>query len=116
MNENTLTAQSPKAAWRTAFRIVRWTTYAAAIVSFLLIVHKKPPPLIETNPRAAACGLVSISGGGFLCTISRKLTIAAAYVVQRTIRKAVRQAAFGDCAVSVFSFMGCPLSGLTFSR
>src|SRR2546422_6825911 len=54
MNENTLTAQSPKAAWRTAFRIVRWTTYAAAIVSFLLIVHKKPPPLIETNPQAAA--------------------------------------------------------------
>src|SRR6266571_2096822 len=54
MNGNTPTAQPPKTAWRTAFRIVRWTTYAAAFMSFLLIVHKKPPPVVETSPQAAA--------------------------------------------------------------
>ncbi len=54
MNQNTPIAQPPKTAWRTAFRIVRWTTYAAAIISLLLVLHKKPPPLVETSPQAAA--------------------------------------------------------------
>jgi len=40
--------------WKWAFRIVRWTTYAIAIVTLILVFHKAPPPLVETSPQAAA--------------------------------------------------------------
>lgn len=36
------------------FRIVRWTIYASALVTILLLLHKTPPPLVETSPQAAA--------------------------------------------------------------
>src|SRR5437870_10630535 len=48
------------------FRIVRWSTYAGAILTLILVLHKTPPPPIETSPQAAARGLVSIGGGGVL--------------------------------------------------
>lgn len=54
MELNTAVAQPAKSAWRIAFRIIRWMTYAAAIVSLLLILHKKPAPLVKTSPQAAA--------------------------------------------------------------
>lgn len=39
--------------WKLAFRIVRWTTYAAAIITIVLVLHKVPPPPVETSPQAA---------------------------------------------------------------
>jgi hypothetical protein len=40
--------------WKLVFRIVRWTTYACALITFTLLLHKTPPPQIETSPQAAA--------------------------------------------------------------
>lgn len=40
--------------WKLIFRIVRWTTYAFALLSLILLFHKAPPPLVETSPQAAA--------------------------------------------------------------
>jgi hypothetical protein len=40
--------------WKWAFRIIRWSTYAVALVTLLLVLHKSPPPLVETSPQAAA--------------------------------------------------------------
>jgi hypothetical protein len=39
---------------RVAFRIIRWTTYAAAIITLLMVFHAAPPPVIATSPQAAA--------------------------------------------------------------
>src|SRR6266849_6661850 len=41
-------------ALRLVFRIFRWTTYAAAIVTLLMVFHAVPPPVIATSPQAAA--------------------------------------------------------------
>lgn len=40
--------------WRMLFRIVRWSTYAAGAITLLLVLHKAPVPVVETNPQAAA--------------------------------------------------------------
>jgi len=40
--------------WTWAFRILRWSTYLAALVTLVLALHKSPPPLVETSPQAAA--------------------------------------------------------------
>ena len=48
-------APSPEvSSWKWGFRVLRWTTYAAGIVTLLLVLHKAPPPLVETSPEAAA--------------------------------------------------------------
>ena len=39
---------------RLIFRIIRWTSYAAAIVALLMVFHAVPPPVISTSPQAAA--------------------------------------------------------------
>jgi len=39
---------------RLAFRIIRWTAYAAAIITLLMVFHATPPPVIATSPQAAA--------------------------------------------------------------
>ena len=39
---------------RIVFRIIRWTTYAAAIITLLMVFHAAPPPVIVTSPQAAA--------------------------------------------------------------
>src|SRR5712691_7464696 len=36
------------------FRMVRWTIYAFVLLAVLLLLHKAPPPLVETSPQAAA--------------------------------------------------------------
>src|SRR5712664_965019 len=41
-------------ALRLVFRIFRWATYAAAIVTLLMVFHAAPPPVIPTSPQAAA--------------------------------------------------------------
>jgi hypothetical protein len=40
--------------WRLIFKIVRWSTYAVAIVTLLMVFHAAPPPVIATSPQAAA--------------------------------------------------------------
>src|SRR5215472_16955502 len=40
--------------WKWAFRIVRWTTYAFALITLILLLHKAPPPPVEISPQAAA--------------------------------------------------------------
>jgi len=40
--------------WKRMFRIIRWTTYTFALVALVLLLHKAPPPLVETSPQAAA--------------------------------------------------------------
>jgi hypothetical protein len=40
--------------WRPILRIVRWTTYASALITLMLVLHKASPPVVETNPQAAA--------------------------------------------------------------
>lgn len=40
--------------WKLIFRIVRWTTYVFAIITLILVLHKAPPPPVETSPQAAA--------------------------------------------------------------
>ena len=48
-----LPARKPSPA-RLVFRIIRWTTYGAAIVTLLMVFHAAPPPAIATSPQAAA--------------------------------------------------------------
>lgn len=45
---------SHASVWRLVFRLVRWSTYAVALVTLILALHKTPPPPVETNPQAAA--------------------------------------------------------------
>ena len=40
--------------WRLVFRIVRWSTYVAAVITLLMIFHAAPTPVIPTSPQAAA--------------------------------------------------------------
>jgi hypothetical protein len=47
-------AKPPISTWKWIFRIVRWTTYAAALITLLMVLHKAPPPRVETSPQAAA--------------------------------------------------------------
>jgi hypothetical protein len=39
---------------RIVFRVIRWTTYGAAIITLLMVFHAAPPPVIVTSPQAAA--------------------------------------------------------------
>lgn len=48
------TPQGTAIPWRLIFRIVRWTTYAGAAITLMLMLHKAPPPVIQTSPQAAA--------------------------------------------------------------
>lgn len=40
--------------WKLIFRIVRWTTYAFALIAILMILHTAPPPPVVTSAQAAA--------------------------------------------------------------
>src|SRR5882762_7671455 len=53
-NEFAHVAKSPMSPWKRIFRVIRWTTYAFAILALVLLFHKAPPPLVETSPQAAA--------------------------------------------------------------
>ncbi len=46
--------KSSASSWKRVFRIIRWTTYTMALVAIVLVLHKAPPPLVETSPQAAA--------------------------------------------------------------
>ena len=48
-------AETPRTRpWKLAFRIFRWSTYAFALITLILVLHKAPPPPVETSPQAAA--------------------------------------------------------------
>ena len=53
-NEFAHVRKSPAGPWKRIFRIIRWTSYMLAIVALVLVLHKTPPPLVETSPQAAA--------------------------------------------------------------
>ncbi len=40
--------------WRWVFRMLRWSTYLATLVSLILLLHKTPPPAVVSTPQAAA--------------------------------------------------------------
>ena len=57
------TANVPSAATRVPpktsvlrwiFRIFRWSTYLAALITLILLLHRAPAPLVVTTPQAAA--------------------------------------------------------------
>lgn len=41
-------------AWVWAFRCLRWSTYLAALITIILLLHKAPPPSVQSSPQAAA--------------------------------------------------------------
>ena len=53
-NEFAHAVRAPASPWKRIFRIIRWTTYTLALVALVLMFHKARPPLVETNPQAAA--------------------------------------------------------------
>jgi hypothetical protein len=55
-SQQTPAGVSPKPAstWVWAFRIVRWSTYLAALITIMLLLHKAPPPAVQASPQAAA--------------------------------------------------------------
>ena len=40
--------------WRMIFRVIRWATYISAAITLAMVLHKAPPPAIETSAQAAA--------------------------------------------------------------
>ncbi|HEX3119412.1 MAG TPA: hypothetical protein VHP80_09990 [Candidatus Acidoferrum sp.] len=40
--------------WRMIFRVIRWATYISAAITIAMVLHKAPPPAVETSPQAAA--------------------------------------------------------------
>jgi hypothetical protein len=40
--------------WMWAFRFLRWSTYLAALITLILLLHKTPPPPVHPSPEAAA--------------------------------------------------------------
>ncbi len=51
---SSLHAASPRNTWQLAFRLFRWSTYAAAAITLVLLLHKSPPPDIQVTAQAAA--------------------------------------------------------------
>ena len=52
--EPTPAPSKPLSAWVWAFRCLRWSTYLAALITLILILHKTPPPAVQSSPQAAA--------------------------------------------------------------
>lgn len=47
-------AKPPASLAAKLFRVIRWSTYAGALLTLLLVLHKSPPPPVESSPQAAA--------------------------------------------------------------
>jgi hypothetical protein len=58
MTANPPTAVAPAekrvSPWIWAFRFLRWSTYLAALITLILLLHKSAPPPVHTTPQAAA--------------------------------------------------------------
>jgi hypothetical protein len=46
---------------RWVFRILRWSTYLATLITLLLLLHKTPPPAVVSTPEAAASAEQKVS-------------------------------------------------------
>src|SRR5579863_3885818 len=46
---------------RWVLRIVRWSTYLAALVTLILLLHKTSPPAVVSTPQAAAAAEQKVS-------------------------------------------------------
>ena len=44
----------PVRPWVWAFRFLRWSTYLAALITLILLLHKNSPPSVQSSPQAAA--------------------------------------------------------------
>jgi hypothetical protein len=44
----------PVSVWIWTFRFLRWSTYLAALITLILLLHKMPPPAVQSSPQAAA--------------------------------------------------------------
>jgi hypothetical protein len=53
-NQTTPPNAKKSSPWRLIFRIIRWSTYAFALITLILLFHNAPPPPVETSPQAAA--------------------------------------------------------------
>jgi hypothetical protein len=47
--------------WRWVFRMLRWSTYLATLVTLILLLHKTPPPAVVSTPQAAASAEQKVS-------------------------------------------------------
>jgi len=47
------TDRKPASAWVWAFRCLRWSTYLAALITLILLLHKSPAPPVQVSPQAA---------------------------------------------------------------
>jgi hypothetical protein len=47
-------AEKPVSPWVWAFRFLRWSTYLAALITLILLLHKTSPPPVQTTPQAEA--------------------------------------------------------------
>lgn len=47
--------------FRWVLRILRWSTYLAALVTLILLLHKTPPPAVVSTPQAAAAAEQKVS-------------------------------------------------------
>jgi hypothetical protein len=47
-------AEKPVSAWVWAFRFLRWSTYLAALITLILLLHKTAPPAVQSSPQAEA--------------------------------------------------------------
>lgn len=46
-------ASKPVGPWVWAFRFLRWSTYLAALITIILILHQSPAPPVQVSPQAA---------------------------------------------------------------
>ena len=47
-------SSKPVSPWIWAFRLLRWSTYLAAFITLILLLHKNSPPPVQSSPQAAA--------------------------------------------------------------
>ncbi|HEV2102086.1 MAG TPA: hypothetical protein VGR58_04840 [Candidatus Acidoferrum sp.] len=47
--------------FRWGFRLLRWSTYLAALITLILVLHKTPPPVVASTPEAAAAAEQKVS-------------------------------------------------------
>lgn len=54
--------EEPKVSlFRLVFRILRWSTYVATLITLILLLHKTPPPAVASTPQAAASAEEKVS-------------------------------------------------------
>lgn len=54
--------EEPKVSvFRLVFRILRWSTYVATLITLILLLHKTPPPAVASTPEAAASAEEKVS-------------------------------------------------------